>query len=149
MGVDLLKRIRKFVLPVTVDGTADAIGAANQQRQLVALEQNVSDMGAAIALAAAPRLTRAAESTVKSGATVGPGQYHVVDTRTTGIRFILSKPTANDSGKLVVVLDIGGSASSVTAEAQGCTIDGVGSVAITVPNYAMIIFCDGANYWRV
>ncbi len=141
-----LKKIRDFKAPKD-DATADEL-----RRQLVQFESNVSDMGDTMTQAAMQRLT-VAKTAIGTKTTVGlivaPGQSQAVDTRTGTVPVALAKPTAADAGTFIVLIDLGGSAGSLFVQGQGCKIENAASAILTAASYAILIFCDGSNYWRL
>lgn len=141
-----LKKIRDFRAPKD-DATADEL-----RRQLVQLESNISDMGDVMTQAAMQRLT-VAKTTIGTKTTVGlmvaPGQFQAVDTRTGTVPVALAKPSGADAGAFVVLIDLGGSAGSLFVQGQGCKIDNVSTKILIATTYAILLFCDGSNYWRL
>lgn len=138
-----LKKIRDFRAP------NDAATANELRRQLGELEQNVSNMGDGIALAAMQRLARRSDTQTEKALTVAPGQFQAVDTRLGTISVGLAKPTAAQAGTFIVLVDIGGGAGSIYIQGQGCKYENAAAAFLTVTTFAALIFCDGVNYWKL
>lgn len=140
-----LRRIRDF------KAAKDETSAEELRLQLGKFENNVSDMGDRLAQDSQQRLTTgrvAIGTSATAGLVVSPGQSQTVDTRNGVVNVGLSKPSGKDSGKFIVLIDIGGGANNMNVQGNGCTFDAV-SVSIFAITFAALIFCDGVNYWRI
>lgn len=140
-----LKRIRDFKAP------KDEASANELRRQLGQFEGNVSDMGDELRSFALGRLAANLPNTTGTrGPVIAPGQFHFGDTRAGTISIALAKPRGKDAGTFIVLIDLGGSAGSFSVRGLDCKYENVTTATIlTVTTFAALIFCDGANYWRI
>ncbi len=139
-----LKRIRDFKAP---ENPATAV---ELRRQIGQFEGNVSDMGDAIQHFGMRRLERNGPNIVRDDSCVlYPGQFQLFDSSLANVSAGLAKPTAADSGKFTVAVNMPGSTSNLYLRAEaGCLIDGTDHVTIVTAGNALI-FCDGENYWKL
>lgn len=139
-----LKRVGDFTAP------KDEATGLELRRQLRQFQANVSDMSDQLQSAGMARLVRQGTGIVRDDTCVlSPGQFQLFDTSVTNVYVNLAKPTASDSGKFTVAVNLPGSTSNLYLyAAAGCTVDGVDHVTIVTAGNALI-FCDGQNYWKV
>lgn len=136
----LLKRIRDFRAPT------DEATAAELRRQLGQLEQNISDMGAALAAAAMRRLEVAFREARSNVVVVAPGQSVGIVSTVASVQ--LARPTAADAGKFLAVCKGAGAASNTNLLAPaGSSINGAALFTIATSGLLQLVYCDGANYW--
>lgn len=141
MALDLLRRIRSFRVP------GDPVVANELSQQLAKLEDNVSNMGAALLLRTMAALEPLPETIVADGSIIAAGQFGRYDTARVNLSGLLTQATPSRRGLLLVIKT--SASNTLTLYPQsGQLIDGAATLALAALG-ARLLFCDGEGYWSV
>lgn len=139
IALDLFRRIGSW-------RAGDSPAARELERQLRALEDNISSMGLRLFALLMPRLRTHGDDRLSQNQIVAPGQFKVYDTRAAvDIVVVLEKPKASDAGTFIVLLDFAGGVGALSIRTPDSYINDA-QVKLST-DYTRIIFCDGAGYW--